>query len=220
MSLAAGPSATLGDRPRLVLPRILQKQPVVVLERLIEAWDVLSRLLDKIRYRGLYEILDCDATFEILDPVGKKAVLTRREVVCFLQDNVVAIHDHAWGDGELFAEYRCQPGLSRWITTEKAAYLALRCALRAGLRWWLGSGLTRGACGGYNLPQVVLANTQPLIEAQGHRRWLWQSDTPTGEIGKRLFCSCVVCRAERMVVNPTMVGSLRTVAGVEMHGFA
>jgi hypothetical protein len=24
---------------------------------------------------------------------------------------VVAIHDHAWGDGEIFARYQCQPGL-------------------------------------------------------------------------------------------------------------
>ena len=42
---------------------------------------------------------------------GEKAILTRREVVRFLQDNVVAIHDHAWGDGELFAKYSCQPGV-------------------------------------------------------------------------------------------------------------
>jgi len=59
----------------------------------------------------MYEILDYDATLEIADPRGEKAMFRRREVIRFLQDNVVAIHDHAWGDGELFAKYRCQPGV-------------------------------------------------------------------------------------------------------------
>jgi hypothetical protein len=59
----------------------------------------------------MYEILDYDSTLEILDPKGEKATLTRREVIRFLQNNVVAIHDHAWGDGEIFAEYHCQPGV-------------------------------------------------------------------------------------------------------------
>ncbi len=79
----------------------------MVLKLYIEA---LRCLRDQFRYHGMYEILDYEATLEILDLKGKKAVLTRREVIRFLQDNVVAIHDHAWGDGELFAEYRCQPG--------------------------------------------------------------------------------------------------------------
>ena len=97
---------------RQVLQRILRQQPVVLLELLIDAWNVLCRLWDKIRYHGMYEILDYDATLEILDSKGKKASLTRREVVRFLQDNVVAIHDHAWGDGKLFAKYHCQPGVA------------------------------------------------------------------------------------------------------------
>lgn len=59
----------------------------------------------------MYEILEYDSALEINDPTGDRATLTRREVVRFLQDNVVAIHDHAWGDGELFAKYRCQPGV-------------------------------------------------------------------------------------------------------------
>lgn len=66
---------------------------------------------DKVSYRGMYEILEYDSTLKIVDPKGKKAVLTRREVIRFLQDNVVAVHDHAWGDGQLFAKYQCQPGV-------------------------------------------------------------------------------------------------------------
>jgi hypothetical protein len=59
---------------------------------------------------GMYEILDYDSTLTIKDAKGKRARLERREHIKLLQDNVVAIHDHAWGDGELFAAYRCRPG--------------------------------------------------------------------------------------------------------------
>ena len=57
----------------------------------------------------MYEILDYESTLDLIDPQGRTAVITRREKLRFLQDNVVAIHDHAWGDGNLFANYRCQP---------------------------------------------------------------------------------------------------------------
>ena len=56
------------------------------------------------------EILDHNSTLEVHDAGGEEATITRREVIRFLQDNVVAIHDHAWGDGDIFAEYRCRPG--------------------------------------------------------------------------------------------------------------
>ena len=93
------------------LPRGLELDPIQLLIKLLEAWDALSRLSDKIQYHGMYEILDYDAILEIKDAKGQGAVLTRREVIRFLQNNVVAIHDHAWGDGEVFAEYNCQPGI-------------------------------------------------------------------------------------------------------------
>ncbi len=103
--------AALSDWLRPVLQRILQQDPVKILTKLLDARDVLNRLRDKVRHHGMYEILDYDATLEIRDAKGKKAILTRREVIRFLQDNVVAVHDHAWGDGELFAKYQCQPGV-------------------------------------------------------------------------------------------------------------
>ena len=30
----------------------------------------------------------------------------------FLQDNIIAFQDYAWGDGEIFADYRCSPGVA------------------------------------------------------------------------------------------------------------
>ena len=43
----------------------------------------------------MYGILDYDATLEFKDYAGSRAVLTRRQVVRFLQINAVALHDHA-----------------------------------------------------------------------------------------------------------------------------
>ena len=110
MSLPAPPSH-VQNWLSLLLRGFFRQGPVQVLIKLLEAWDVLSHLWAKTHYHGMYEILDYDATLEIVDPKGGKAILTRREVVRFLQNNVVAIHDHAWGDGELFARYNCQPGV-------------------------------------------------------------------------------------------------------------
>lgn len=81
------------------------------LRNALEAWKLVEQFREKIGYHGMYEILDYEATAEILDPRGEEVVLVRHEMIRFLQDNVVAIHDHAWGDGELFAEYNCQPGI-------------------------------------------------------------------------------------------------------------
>lgn len=93
-----------------ILKDLLQQSPKA-LENLLKLWDTLSRLRDRIRYHGTYEILDYDSTLQLVDPKGEKAILTRRQAVRFLQDDVVAVHDYAWGDGRLFARYRCQPGV-------------------------------------------------------------------------------------------------------------
>ena len=105
------PSKLIRDWLRPLVRSLFHQGPFQILAKLLEAWDTLSRLREKIHYHGMYEILDYDATLEIVDPKGEKAILTRRQVIRFLQDNVVAIHDHAWGDGELFSKYHCQPGV-------------------------------------------------------------------------------------------------------------
>ena len=83
---------------------------VLVLRNILESWALLEQLRDRIGYHGMYEILNYDSTLTIKDPAGKHARLARHERIKLLQDNVVAIHDHAWGDGDLFAEYQCRPG--------------------------------------------------------------------------------------------------------------
>ena len=61
--------------------------------------------------RGLYEILDYDVALELLDPYGQMAVIKKRQKVKFLQDNIIAFEDYAWGDGDIFAAYSCTPGV-------------------------------------------------------------------------------------------------------------
>lgn len=62
-------------------------------------------------HEGMYEVLEYDVQLEILDPKGEKAVLHKREKVRFLSDNIIAYQDQAWGDGDIFAEYACSPGV-------------------------------------------------------------------------------------------------------------
>ena len=66
--------------------------------------------------RGVFEILEYDAAFTILDGHGKQAVLQKRLKVRFLQESVMAFQDYAWGDGSHFMDYRCSPGkmVDRW----------------------------------------------------------------------------------------------------------
>lgn len=62
------------------------------------------------RFHGTYRVEHHQATLELLDSRGKVAVYTKRQQVVFLQDNVFAIQDQAWGDGNIFADYSCSPG--------------------------------------------------------------------------------------------------------------
>jgi len=63
------------------------------------------------RREGIYEILDYDSTLELLDTKGKTAIFKKRQKVKFIQNQVIAFEDYAWGDGEIFADYKCSPGV-------------------------------------------------------------------------------------------------------------
>ena len=62
-------------------------------------------------HEGMYEVLDYHAQLELLDPEGKQAIYHKRQKVRFLQDNIIAYQDQAWGDGDFMAAYRCSPGV-------------------------------------------------------------------------------------------------------------
>lgn len=83
----------------------------IALRSILEILEIVEQVRDRLGYHGMFEVLSYDATLEIKDATGDEATLTRRETIRFLQDNVVALHDHAWGNGELFADYHCRPGV-------------------------------------------------------------------------------------------------------------
>lgn len=60
---------------------------------------------------GMYAVLDHDVALELEDPRGQAAIYRKRQRVRFLQNHIIAFQDKAWGDGNIFAEYKCSPGI-------------------------------------------------------------------------------------------------------------
>jgi len=60
--------------------------------------------------RGMYEVLDYEATLELKDKRGKTALVRKYQKVRYLQNNITAFQDQAWGDGKILINYKCAPG--------------------------------------------------------------------------------------------------------------
>lgn len=60
---------------------------------------------------GIYEVLDYSARLELNDTKGTKATYFKEQQVRFLQNHIVTYQDQAWGDGTIFADYKCSPGV-------------------------------------------------------------------------------------------------------------
>jgi len=67
--------------------------------------------LFKTKPQGLYEVINYETTLEIHDRQGKKATVNKRQKVRYLQNNIIAYQDQAWGDGEILIDYKCAPGV-------------------------------------------------------------------------------------------------------------
>lgn len=74
------------------------------------AWKLVKKSLSNVETEGLYEVLEYESILELLDTKGRKARFSKRERVRYLQDNIIAYQDHAWGDGKILLNYRCTPG--------------------------------------------------------------------------------------------------------------
>jgi|GEM_PF-2109746 len=70
----------------------------------------LYALILRDRFGGLYEVLDDESLWDLRDSAGTDALLTRTRTLRFLQDGVFAIRDYAWGNGDVLADYSCDPG--------------------------------------------------------------------------------------------------------------
>ena len=68
-------------------------------------------IIQKLTKPGMYEVLNYETTLEILDARGREAILTKTEEVRFLQNNIIAFQDQAWGDGKILLDYHCTPGI-------------------------------------------------------------------------------------------------------------
>jgi hypothetical protein len=89
-----------------------------LLSPLLQKWPLLFSLAYKLytyltqaRNLGMYQILDYDTTLELVDKRGQTAIVYKRQKVRFLQDNILVFQDYAWGEGEIFADYKCAPGV-------------------------------------------------------------------------------------------------------------
>lgn len=60
---------------------------------------------------GPYEVLEHHVRLELRDAAGKQAVYYKDQQVRFIQNNVIAYQDKAWGEGNIFADYKCAPGM-------------------------------------------------------------------------------------------------------------
>lgn len=61
---------------------------------------------------GTYEAINYDVELELLDSSGSHAIYRKHQEIRFLQNNVMAYSDKAWGDGDIFANYKCSPGVA------------------------------------------------------------------------------------------------------------
>jgi hypothetical protein len=75
-------------------------------------WQLGRRILTFKAHEGMYEVIELDARLELRDAGGRHTVLHKHEKVRFLQDNIIAYQDKAWGDGDIFADYKCSPGVA------------------------------------------------------------------------------------------------------------
>ena len=82
-----------------------------LLIEMIERVKNLHNYVSQWRHPGVYEVLEHDTTVELVDPSGRLATVERRQMVRFLDDNLVAFTDYAWGDGNTLVDYSCSPGV-------------------------------------------------------------------------------------------------------------
>jgi hypothetical protein len=105
----------MGDEKHNGNPNLFDKLIAVLLQLpwldvLGDAWKALRKVIQSRSYRGMYEVLEYESTLELKDREGKRATFKKREKVRYLQDNVIAYQDQAWGDGAILLNYRCSPG--------------------------------------------------------------------------------------------------------------
>ncbi len=81
------------------------------LDVVAQAWKLVRKLGRGLADEGMYEVLEYESRLELQDAKGRRARFAKREKVRYLQNNIIAYQDHAWGDGEILQGYKCTPGV-------------------------------------------------------------------------------------------------------------
>lgn len=122
------------------------------LEMVADLWKIGKKLWRGLADEGMYEVLEHEGTLEIKDSKGKLAFVRKRQKVRYRQNNILAYQDSAWGDGEIFINYRCSPGkeVDRYKIGQKTQILiSLRDVKKKGdkdefnIEWEHQNGFTR-----------------------------------------------------------------------------
>lgn len=95
------------------------------LEITADLWKFGKKLWRGLADEGMYEVLEHEGTLELKDLKGKLALVRKRQKVRYRQNNILAYQDSAWGDGEIFVNYRCSPGkeADRYKVSQKTQIL-------------------------------------------------------------------------------------------------
>ena len=106
----------MSDKSATSLQFLFETLSVLLKSGSLQLWADLLRILSTILPDrgaiGSYEVTEHESQLELRGKSGRNAIYTKRQVVKFLQDNVIGYQDDAWGDGEIFAEYQCTPGVA------------------------------------------------------------------------------------------------------------
>lgn len=103
------------DRLKAWIQTALEVFDSDLVELVMRVWQLAKQLMPgpkKAAPLGSYEVLAYESRLELKDAKGKKAIFYKREHVRFLQNNVIAFQDLVWGDGDIFVDYKCSPGVA------------------------------------------------------------------------------------------------------------
>ena len=81
----------------------------LITPELIESFIKFTSYLVNRRHRTAYKVLNSEISLELLDSKGRKAIYRKVQTIKFLQDTI-AYQDTAWGNGDIFADYKVSPG--------------------------------------------------------------------------------------------------------------
>ena len=88
--------------------------PANIIDTVHQLLNLLQRLhafVEERRLQGIYEVIEQSRTVTLHDPEGHVATVETVQRIRFRQNHVTTISEYAWGEGELFAQYHCSPGV-------------------------------------------------------------------------------------------------------------